>query len=111
MPRFVADLGDIRAAIPAFDRLAIFATHLIQHNRRREAVAYLVAYLVAFGAKPDMTSLGAQEILDQADAGQKSSRNAPVQGAPIEINRLFAKAWTNDPTKRAFVELVRGARS
>jgi len=107
MPRFVADLGDIRMAIPAFDRQAIFAMHLIHHNRRREAVAYLVA----FGAKPDMTSLGAQEILDQADAGQKSSRNAPVQGAPIEINRLFAKAWTNDPTKRAFVELVRGARS
>jgi len=88
MPRFVVVLGDIRAAIPAFDRLAIFATHLIQLNRRRKAVADPVV----FGATPDMTSLGAQEILDRADAGQKSSRNAPVQVAPIEINRLFAKA-------------------
>ena len=107
MPRFVADLGDIRAAIPAFDRLATFAMHLIHHNRRREAVAYLVA----FGATPDMTSLGAQEILNRADAGQKSSRNAPVQVAPIEINRLFAKDRTNDPTRHAFAELASGAQS
>jgi hypothetical protein len=88
MPRFVVVLGDIRAAIPAFDRLATFASHLILQMPRREAVADPVA----FGATPDMTSLGAQEILDRADAGQKSSRNAPVQVAPIEINRLFAKA-------------------
>lgn len=107
MPRFVVVLGDIRTAIPAFDRQAIFAMHLIQHNRRRKAVADPVV----FGATSDMTSLGAQEILDRADAGQKSSRNAPVQVAPIEINRLFAKARTNDPARRAFVELASGARS
>lgn len=97
MPRFVVVLGDIRAAIPAFDRLATFASHLILQMRRREAVADPVA----FGATPDMTELGTRNIQNQFDAGQTSSRNAPVQVAPIEVNRLFAKAWTNDPTKRA----------
>ena len=54
MPRFVVVLGDIRMASPAFDRLAIFAMHLIHHNRRHDAVAYPVA----FGATPDMTESG-----------------------------------------------------
>jgi hypothetical protein len=58
MPRFVVVLCDIRAAIPASDRLATFAMHLIHHNRRREAVADPVA----FGATPDMTRLGTQRI-------------------------------------------------
>jgi len=85
MPRFVVVLGDIRAAIPAFDRLATFASHLILQMRRREAVADPVA----FGATPDMTELGTRNIQNQFDAGQKSSFDAPVQVAPIEINRLF----------------------
>ena len=108
MPRFVVVLGDIRAAIPAFDRLAIFATHLIQLNRRRKAVADPVV----FGATPDMTELGTRDnIQNQFDAGQTSSRNAPVQVALIEVNRLFAKARTNDPIRRAFAELASGAQS
>lgn len=107
MPRFIAVLGDIRTAIPASGCLATFAIYLIHHNRRHDAVAYPVA----FGATPDMTESGMQEILDQSDAGQTSGRNTLVQVALIEVNRLFAQARTNDPAKRAFVELVRGARS
>lgn len=81
--------------------------HLIHHNRRHDAVAYPVA----FGATPDMTESGMQEILDQSDAGQTSGRNALVQVALIEVNRLFAKARTNDPIRRAFAELASGAQS
>lgn len=88
MPRFVAVLGDGQAAIPAFDRLATFASHLILQMRRREAVADPVA----FGATPDMTELGTRDIHNQFDAGPKLSRDAPMQVAPIELNRLFAKA-------------------
>lgn len=104
MPRFVAVLGDGQAAIPAFDRLATFASHRILQMRRREAVADPVA----FGATPDVTESGTPEILDQLDAGQTFSRNALMQVALIEVNRLFAKARTNDPARRASVELARG---